>query len=135
MTRQLELARLLLRKAEEDETVVFSVPDAVGLADSIFGFHCQQAVEKHLKAVLAARGVVYRRTHQVRELMDLVADSGESLPAALADLDEVSPFAVEFRYAEVPVGEEPPIDRGALREKLRALRDWAETQVERAPPG
>ena len=116
-----------LKKADEDAEVVFRVPDEVLAADSVFGFHAQQAVEKLLKAVLAARAVAFRRTHQIRELMVVLDDAGIPIPPDLADLDELTPFAVEFRYDDVPVGEEPALDRPAIRDRVRRLRAWIES--------
>lgn len=61
-------------------------------------YHCQQAAEKALKAVLAATAESIPKTHDLRLLMDrcLMTD------ASLADLrdacDELTPYATEFRY-------------------------------------
>jgi hypothetical protein len=49
--RQLELARLFLRKAGEDEALLDAVAQLNSVADVTFGFHCQQAAEKLLKAL------------------------------------------------------------------------------------
>jgi HEPN domain-containing protein len=53
-----EVSRILLKKAQEDATAVREFAANPEIADSIIGFHAQQAVEKWLKAVTAARGVV-----------------------------------------------------------------------------
>ena len=44
--RHLEQARLFLAKATEDERLLAAVVDKPDLSDAIYGFHCQQAVEK-----------------------------------------------------------------------------------------
>lgn len=56
MSPEREQAALLLRKAREDQAVIAKLADDPQIADSAVGFHAQQAVEKALKAVLAARG-------------------------------------------------------------------------------
>lgn len=56
-----DLARRLLRRADDDITLVRTVVDN----DEILGFHAQQAVEKSIKAVLAAHEVEYGKTHQL----------------------------------------------------------------------
>jgi hypothetical protein len=59
--RSLEHARLLLRKAAQDEFVLLKlIPDPAS-PDEMIGFHAQQAIEKMLKAVLAAKAIQYRR--------------------------------------------------------------------------
>jgi HEPN domain-containing protein len=51
---ELDEAYLLLRKAREDAEAVRKFATDPDLADAVVGFHAQQAVEKALKAVLAA---------------------------------------------------------------------------------
>jgi len=42
---------------------------STSISDEVFGFHCQQAAEKLLKAVLEHQQVVYRRTHDIDEFV------------------------------------------------------------------
>lgn len=65
---RLDLARVLLAKAIDDETLVRKVSPDTDIADAIVGFHAQQAVEKLIKAVLVARGVALRLPPQFRPL-------------------------------------------------------------------
>ena len=51
--KQAEQARLFLNKAAEDESLLDAVLALPGVSDAIFGFHCQQAAEKLLKARLS----------------------------------------------------------------------------------
>jgi len=128
MSEPRDLAEVYLRKAKEDEFLIFEVPASVLVPEPIFGFHAQQAAEKLLKAALSLRGVPFRRTHQLRELMDALADGGAPLPETLSDLDRLSPFAVELRYDDVPVGEVVELDRDVVRTWLLTLRAWVTTQ-------
>jgi HEPN domain-containing protein len=48
-----EQALLLLRKAAQDEAVLDHVLESIEVSDEIIGFHCQQAAEKLLKALLS----------------------------------------------------------------------------------
>ena len=54
---QHEQAVLLFGKACEDLTLVEEVCTSPNVSDEIVGFHCQQAAEKLLKAVLSGIGV------------------------------------------------------------------------------
>jgi HEPN domain-containing protein len=56
-----DLARVLLERADGDVALVRYVRDNADIADVIVGFHAQQAVEKSLKAVLAAHDITTRR--------------------------------------------------------------------------
>jgi predicted nucleotidyltransferase len=69
---RLELARVLLARAVDDETLVRKVCSDADVADSIVGFHAQQASEKLIKAVLAARGVTFVKSHALSYLIGLV---------------------------------------------------------------
>jgi len=67
------------------------------LLDAI-GFHCQQAVEKMLKAFLAARGIEFEKTHDIGWLLDLCTQEQPSLEVLRNDVQPLSAFAVAFRY-------------------------------------
>jgi HEPN domain-containing protein len=124
-----EYAELLLRKAAHDEYAVERLADDAQAPDEVIGFHAQQAVEKMLKAVLACRGIAYRRTHDLAELVDLLRDSGIDLPAELEDVRELTPFAIEFRYSELPVEDEGPLDRAWALTCVTKTKAWAAAQI------
>jgi HEPN domain-containing protein len=117
-----DLARVLLRRADGDLTLMRAVLDNADVPDAIIGFHAQQAVEKSLKAVLSAREVRYDRTHAIDYLVGLVEDNAISAPASLAAAIELSPWAVEFRYAD---DDEPALDRHAVLRLVEEIRSWA----------
>ena len=125
--KQLEQARILLAKALEDEQAAAALADDERIGDSIIGFHCQQAGEKLLKALLSARAVVFRHTHNLGALIDVLEQSGYAFPDDLRALGSLTRFAVEFRY---DLFEEPgTFDRRAALETIRRLRELAEAEV------
>ncbi len=117
-----DLARVLLRRADGDLTLVRHVLDDADIPDAIIGFHAQQTVEKSLKAVLSAREVRYDRTHAIDYLVGLLEDNAIAAPKSLAAAIELSPWAVEFRYAD---DDEPAIDRPAVLSLVEEIRRWA----------
>ena len=82
-SKDLESARKLLR--------VYGWPTAIA-------FHCQQAAEKALKALLIAHGVDFRKTHDLTELMEACQALPNVEVAFIEDADVLSAFAVETRY-------------------------------------
>ena len=94
--KHLEQARLFLAKALEDEALLDAVMENPGVSDAIYGFHCQQGAEKLLKALLSAHRAIFKRSHDVGELLTLLAKAGHPLPQALQQVDTLTPFAVEF---------------------------------------
>ena len=55
----------------QDEYVLDKLLSDARAPVEVFGFHCQQACEKLLKAALVCHGVSYPRTHRLAELIDL----------------------------------------------------------------
>ncbi len=62
----------LLEMARNDFQAMraLAAPEVAGI--ETFGFGAQQAVEKALKAWLAAKGVLYPRTYDLDRLLDLL---------------------------------------------------------------
>jgi HEPN domain-containing protein len=119
--------RLLLASARQDEKAVAALSLVQDIGDAIVGFHAQQAVEKALKAVLSSAGVAFRRTHDIAELLDLLADSGLSAPPEAETLDELNPYAVEARYGLVDLS---GLDRQKVRVTIAQVLAWAEERAE-----
>jgi HEPN domain-containing protein len=123
---RLDLARVLLAKAADDEALVRKVSSDSDISDAIVGFHAQQAVEKQIKAVLAARGISFVKSHALSYLVGLIEENQITAPLALEQADTLSPWAVEFRYE----GEEPPaLDRAGALTIVEQLRHWAEGEI------
>lgn len=65
---------------------------------SAVAFHAQQAAEKLLKALLVRHQIPFPKTHDIAQLLELVAQSTPSLCDELAPAALLTPFGVEFRY-------------------------------------
>lgn len=61
-------------------------------------FHCQQCVEKYLKAVLQANNIRIPKIHYLLELLALILKFDTSYEFLRADLDTLEDYAVHFRY-------------------------------------
>jgi len=125
--RQHEQALLLVKKAVDDEALLAEILTSSQVSDEIFGFHCQQAAEKLLKALLSHSGISYPRTHNLRLLMDLLADSEQPLPTDLAELDMLTPYGTLFRYEDLPA--EVDLDRETLYKLVRSLHELVEKRL------
>ena len=122
-----EQSRMLLRKAAADEALVAKVLDDPAIADELVGYHCQQAVEKLLKARLVDLGVNYPKTHNLQTLVELLEVQGKQLPADLAELDQLTPYATIFRYEDPPPAGN--FDRKTAREFICRMRGWVEAEL------
>lgn len=117
-----ELARLLIEKAGSDEMALRRLAEDDGIPDDVLGFHAQQAVEKMIKAVLALNEVAYERTHNITYLLTLLDSASIPRPTHTERLSELTPWAAEFRYAEVP---EPVLHRRDTLSLVEQTRRWA----------
>ncbi len=95
-----ELIGEWLTRAEHDLRVaefLLTMPDPP--PESI-GFHAQQCAEKALKAFLTLRQVHFERRHDLNYLIDLCAPLDSAFEQFRADADELTPYAVEYRYPD-----------------------------------
>ncbi|MDW8318670.1 MAG: HEPN domain-containing protein [Anaerolineae bacterium] len=61
-------------------------------------YHCQQAVEKILKAFLTWHDIPFARTHDLTELVRLAEGVNRSFGRWESAAQELTPYAVQFRY-------------------------------------
>lgn len=129
MATPVDLARRLLSAAENDELMATSVLPVEGVTDAGVGNLAQQAVEKAIKAALAANRIEFPFTHNLRYLRDFCSESGIELPPELDDMEELTPFALAERY-----GSEEPIelDRDRAMQWATAAITWARGRIEDA---
>ena len=115
---------VLLEKAAQDEAALGALLQHDATAPEVLGFHAQQATEKLLKAAIKAVGMEFPLTHRLSALCDILRDAGVAVPQAAADLEDLTPFAVEFRYDALPQEGSVVLDPDACRTRLAALRAW-----------
>jgi HEPN domain-containing protein len=133
MNARAETVRILLAKAAQDGLAARQLAADPRIGDEVVGFHVQQAVEKGLKALLAFHAIPYRRTHDLLELMDQLIAHGHPLAGALEALQEMTPFAVEYRYETLDQYEEAPLDRERALVLLSELEVWIQEQMRSGP--
>jgi len=95
-------------------------------------FDAQQAAEKAIKAVLVLRGRRFPKTHDLAELLDLVATTGLEQPPEVVEAKRLTPYAVAGRYPGVSedVSEEDYREALGIAERVFA---WAERLVAGRP--
>jgi len=106
-----------VRKAEEDYEAALTLnrqrkrqmPNAAS-------FHCQQCVEKYLKAFLVMHEVQFPKTHDLLELHKLCISVNPTFERIGDLLDILNPYTVEFRYP----GEEVAMEE--VEEAIRVMK-------------
>ena len=124
-----EHAEMLLAKAAQGEFTLKILMEDSGSPDEVIGFHAQQAIEKMLKAVLSAKSIHYRRTHDLVELIDLLRENGVEFSDKLDEVRLLGPFATTFRYNEIPPSEEEPFEREWAMDCVRRIKEWTIDQI------
>ncbi len=122
-----DVAEALLVKASGDEAGLRALLDRLDVPDHVPGFLAQQAIEKAFKAVLTARGVPFERSHDLDYLCGLLEESGLQLTNELREAIELTPWAVEFRYAD-PF-DATPLNRTQALATVEVVRMWAANTI------
>src|SRR5260370_40339248 len=68
-----------VRKAEQDWKVAHKLAGETPPPRDIVCFHCQQAAEKYLKALLQETGLVVPKTHELADILDLLVPGDATL--------------------------------------------------------
>jgi HEPN domain-containing protein len=102
-----------VRKAEDDLQGARQLAALKPPLRDLVCFHCQQAVEKYLKALLREHGAFVPKTHDLNGLLGLLLPQDASLAPLARGLDALTRFAVEYRY---------PIVRTSTRQMRASLR-------------
>ncbi len=118
-----ELVVQWLDKADSDLDAVEELSVHGDRFREIIAFHCQQAVEKYLKAFLVRHQVEFPKTHDIAKLVARCANIDEHLAAHLAHASVLTPYGVDARYPgdlpEVLLGGD--IEFLAIAKRVRSL--------------
>ena len=125
-----ELIRNWLVKAQHDlasARKLASEPDPY-LDTAIF--HCQQAAEKAVKAVLVFHDQRHEKTHDIRRLLNLAAGFDRKLTEFLQLAATLTPYSTAFRYPD----EKLSPDQHEFRAALEAADKIVEYIFKSLPP-
>lgn len=105
-----------VQKAEDDWIAANQLSQSSTRLYDQISFHCQQAAEKYLKALLQELALTIPRTHDVKALLDLLIPHHRTLRSVRRGSGFLTTFAVETRY---------PGEKVSKRQVAAALR-WAD---------
>lgn len=98
-------------------------------------FHAQQTAEKALKAMLTRFETAFSKTHSLLVLLDAVDRWSPGIRAELADLEELTLFAVGGRYPGGPRRKREEVVRhvALARRALTTVRGLLQTYLDSEP--
>ena len=89
----LDKAQKALLSAIHESTFTDSVLESIC-------FHCQQAVEKFLKAYLIFLGIEFSKTHEIGELITLCEQKDHAISMVKEEADQLTDYSVDIRYPD-----------------------------------
>ena len=95
-----KLVHQWIKIAERDMLTSQRELEIVPNVTDIICFHCQQAVEKYLKAFLTKHQIEFPKTHSIMTLINLCSGIDSSFKEKLLKADLLTDYAVEIRYPD-----------------------------------
>ena len=110
-----------VRKAEQDWQVAHKLAGENPPPRDVVCFHCQQAAEKYLKALLQESGQVEPRTHDLVNVLNLLLPADATLVSLRRQSRALTRYAVDYRY---------PGEMASKRQMQAALRHADQIRLE-----
>lgn len=129
MPPKLELIRQWLGRARTDLNAAQASLTCERPEPAAVCFHCQQAVEKSLKAFLVYRDISFEWSHEIEYLVNLCAAEDKSFEQFRNSAGPLTDYAVRFRYPS----EEPDPTPAQAKEALAVANQVYEFVLDRLP--
>lgn len=113
-----EVIRAWLVKVEDDLKTIRNCLRGPEPITTSAAYHCQQAAEKLVKAILVHSRIQPPRTHDIETLLGLL-DPAHPLADRLEPFAAFTPYAWTFRYPAAN-----PIDAGMVEPSLAEIESW-----------
>ena len=112
-----------IKKAEHDlgsaKIIFLYLPD---YSDTI-AFHCQQAVEKYIKAIMVYKEIEFQRSHDLIYLLELLSSVSEISKDRYKKAVSLNGYSVQIRYPDkiVKLSSEELEDAIAISQEFRTF--------------
>lgn len=91
---------ILLSKAKEDFLAAKKIIEMTDYSEEIVLFHCQQSIEKALKAYLDSKNIKFPKTHDLEILLSKCIEK-DSTFEQIEYVTSLTVYAIESRYDEI----------------------------------
>lgn len=116
-----EVTREWIVKAEEDFLVAEREIEEKPPVYNAVCFHCQQCIEKYLKAILQENDVLIDKTHDLDVLLEKSKKFVADINSYKMEIIVLSAYATEFRYPGIMASEEDAKEAISTTEKAREI--------------
>lgn len=111
-----------IEKADHDLGTAIVINQHIPDYSDTLAFHCQQATEKYIKCLLEKHSIPFRRSHDLRYLLDLLQDVISLDIEIYENIMKLNAFGIEIRYPDIKI-ELSTKDR---EEAIQIVRDFRE---------
>jgi len=101
MSEKIETIKKWVVIADQDLGTAITIYAQIPKYKETIAFHCQQAVEKYLKAFLIFLDIEFKRSHDLVYLLGLISDKVEISDALFDKTNILKSFAVQIRYPDI----------------------------------
>jgi len=96
----IELVKKWVKKADNDIITAENLLKCKTIITDSVCFHCQQAVEKYLKAYLIYNQKYFEKTHDIERILELCSQINPDIYDQLEDSISLTGYSVDLRYPE-----------------------------------
>lgn len=92
-----------IEKADHDLGTAIVINQYIPEYSDTLAFHCQQATEKYLKCLLEMHSITFKRSHDLRYLLDLLDEVIPIDKELYESTMKLNAFGVEIRYPDIKI--------------------------------
>jgi HEPN domain-containing protein len=117
-----------IEKADHDLGTAIVINQHIPDYSDTLAFHCQQATEKYIKCLLEKHAISFKKSHDLRYLLDLLDEEISLMPELYEQIMKLNAFGVEIRYPDTRIDLSKK-DRDEAIEIAKNFRDFLKKNI------
>jgi len=117
-----------IEKADHDLGTAIVINQFIHEYSDTLAFHCQQATEKYIKCLLERHLIPFRRSHDLRYLLDLLDEAIPISKELYESILKLNAFGVEIRYPDIKI-ELTSKDRDEAIQIAKSFREFLKLNI------
>ena len=117
-----------IEKADHDLGTAIVISQYIPEYSDTLAFHCQQATEKYIKCLLERHSIPFKRSHDLRYLLDLLDDAIPISKELYEKTIKLNAFGVEIRYPDIKI-ELTSKDRDEAIQIAKSFREFLKLNI------
>jgi HEPN domain-containing protein len=128
MKEDIERLKNWIVKGDHDLGTAIVVANHIPMYADTIAFHCQQAVEKYLKCLLEYNSISFKRSHDLRYLLDLLSESIMISEEHYNSAMKLNGFGADIRYPDATI-DLTDIDRDEAIQIAKEFRNFLKANI------